>query len=185
MAKGPQYVKEFDFSKQACEYNKGGSVKKMYSKGGDVKADMAQDKKMIAAAVHKHEKKDHPGTPLTKLAKGGKVMEKATGESYPSRKAMVKHEAEETPRMQREEMVERTSVKMPVRRSVPVASKEPMIALKKGGAVPKAGAYKMPKVMNEFKKGELHSGSKSGPVVKNPKQAVAIAMSEARQAAKR
>ena len=37
---------------------------------------------------------------------------------------------------------------------------------------------KIGKVMREFKKGELHSG-KSGPVVKNPKQAIAIALSEA------
>jgi hypothetical protein len=38
-------------------------------------------------------------------------------------------------------------------------------------------------VMREFKKGTLHSG-KSGPVVKNPKQAVAIALSEARKVKK-
>ena len=37
---------------------------------------------------------------------------------------------------------------------------------------------KIGKVMREFKKGELHSGKK-GPVVKNPKQAIAIALSEA------
>ena len=37
---------------------------------------------------------------------------------------------------------------------------------------------KIEKVMGEFKAGKLHSGSKSGPVVKNPKQAIAIAMSE-------
>ena len=35
------------------------------------KADLKQDKKMIAGAVHKHEKKLHPGKPMTKLAKGG------------------------------------------------------------------------------------------------------------------
>ena len=38
---------------------------------------------------------------------------------------------------------------------------------------------KVRKVMREFKAGKLHSGGKKGPVVKNPKQAVAIAMSEA------
>ena len=37
---------------------------------------------------------------------------------------------------------------------------------------------KVGKVMREFKRGELHSGKK-GPVVKNPKQAIAIALSEA------
>lgn len=35
------------------------------------KEDLAQDKKMIAGAVHKHEKKMHPGKPMTKLKKGG------------------------------------------------------------------------------------------------------------------
>jgi hypothetical protein len=37
------------------------------------KADLKQDKKMMAGAVHKHEKKLHPGQPMTKLAKGGKT----------------------------------------------------------------------------------------------------------------
>lgn len=50
----------------------------------------------------------------------------------------------------------------------------------KGGKV--KGAAKINKVMGEFKRGELHSGSKKGPEVTNPKQAVAIALSEARKA---
>lgn len=37
------------------------------------KAEKAADKKMITAAVHKHEKSKHKGMPLTKLAKGGKT----------------------------------------------------------------------------------------------------------------
>jgi hypothetical protein len=41
---------------------------------------------------------------------------------------------------------------------------------------------KVGKVMHEYKHGELHSGSKKGPAVKNRKQAIAIALSEARQA---
>lgn len=40
-------------------------------------------------------------------------------------------------------------------------------------------------VMEEFKAGNLRSGSKSGPEVTNPKQAIAIALSEARRAKKR
>ena len=40
---------------------------------------------------------------------------------------------------------------------------------------------KVHKVMGEFKRGKLHSGSKSGPKVKSRKQAIAIAMSEARK----
>jgi hypothetical protein len=39
------------------------------------KADLKQDKKMMAKAVHKHEKKLHPGKPMTKLAKGGPTSE--------------------------------------------------------------------------------------------------------------
>lgn len=40
------------------------------------------------------------------------------------------------------------------------------------------GQKKVSKVMKEFKAGTLHSGKK-GPVVKSPKQAIAIALSEA------
>ena len=39
------------------------------------KKDLKQDKKMIAGAVHKHEKKLHPGKPMTKLKKGGVIGE--------------------------------------------------------------------------------------------------------------
>jgi hypothetical protein len=35
--------------------------------------DMKQDKKMVAGAVHKHEKNMHQGMKPTKLAKGGKT----------------------------------------------------------------------------------------------------------------
>lgn len=45
----------------------------------------------------------------------------------------------------------------------------------------KKAKNKISKVMREFKKGVLHSGSKKGPQVKNRKQAIAIALSEARK----
>jgi hypothetical protein len=35
--------------------------------------------------------------------------------------------------------------------------------------------------MHKFGQGDLHSGSKHGPIVTNPKQAVAISMSESGQ----
>lgn len=40
---------------------------------------------------------------------------------------------------------------------------------------------KLKKVMTEFSKGELHSGSKTGKLVTSPKQAIAIGYSEARK----
>lgn len=39
--------------------------------------------------------------------------------------------------------------------------------------------------MSEFKAGELHSGSKTGPKVTNRKQAIAIALNQARRKGKR
>ncbi len=55
-------------------------------------------------------------------------------------------------------------------------STSPLKPYAKGG---KAKGKKIAKVMREYKEGKLHSGSKKGPVVKNPKQAMAIALSEA------
>lgn len=40
-------------------------------------------------------------------------------------------------------------------------------------------------VMHEFKAGKLHSGSKKGKKVTNPKQAIAIALSESRKVGKK
>ena len=46
----------------------------------------------------------------------------------------------------------------------------------------KKATNKIQKTMHEWGKGELHSGSKSGPKVKSQKQAVAIGISQARKA---
>lgn len=45
----------------------------------------------------------------------------------------------------------------------------------------KKAQKKISKVMKEYSEGKLHSGSKKGPVVGSRKQAVAIALSEARK----
>ena len=50
---------------------------------------------------------------------------------------------------------------------------------------PIKGKGKVEKVMKEYKAGKLHSSSKTGPVVKTKKQAVAIALSEAKMAKKK
>jgi len=44
---------------------------------------------------------------------------------------------------------------------------------------------KIGKVMKEYKAGTLNTGSKKGPIVKNPKQAIAIALSSAGMAKKK
>jgi len=126
---GCTYVKDFDFKKSAGDMS---AKKSGYAQGGTVGKEAAK------VAVHKHEKSMHKGEPLTKLAKGGPVKEQATGEVYPSKRAMVKHEKMETPREQREELIQRTAVRTPARRSVPVAPRGPMIPLKAGGPVRKS-----------------------------------------------
>jgi hypothetical protein len=52
-------------------------------------------------------------------------------------------------------------------------------------SVKSAARDKEHKVMSEFKGQTLHAGSKSGPLVRNRKQAIAIAISEAKRARKR
>lgn len=227
---GCKYVKEFDFGTKgkdgSVKYAMGGKVSgkggACYAEGGKVHSDVAMDKKVVAKAVHKHEKAMHKGDPLTKLAKGGKVeapgfvgqtmlkdtsklgikgnknpgikgskpvapdlptlkLAKGGQAKMPRMEAMDKREMAATPTMRREAMETRRKVEAPMRRMVPVAPREPMLAMKTGGKVSQA---KVGKVMGEFKAGELHSGKK-GPIVTKPKQAIAIALSEGRKAAKR
>ena len=54
----------------------------------------------------------------------------------------------------------------------------PMLKKRKGE---KPSATAVRTEMTAMKKGKLHSGSKDGPKVKNPKQAIAIGLSEARK----
>jgi len=49
----------------------------------------------------------------------------------------------------------------------------------------KAQKAKTKKVMDEWKAGTLHSGSKKGPIVRSQKQAVAIALSQSGQSQRR
>ena len=67
-----------------------------------------------------------PDLPSLKLAKGGKVARV---------EAMDKREMAATPTMSREAMMTSRKVQAPARKMVPVASREPMLAMKKGGKV--------------------------------------------------
>lgn len=155
MSKSFRYVKEFEFGTPGKSYVSG------YYRGGSVKEDMAQDKKTAATAVHKHERHMHPGEPLTKMKAGGKVPQKVPDAPVSGLSSM--RNVPTAPKVMRS-------------KAVPVAPREPLV---------KAAGGKVGKVMHEFGEGKLHSGSKEGPVVRNPKQAVAIALSEARAAKKR
>lgn len=71
--------------------------------------------------------------------------------------------------------------KVAIKVKIKVKIKPKKRAMKK--RMPK-GKAKISKVMHEYGAGDLHSGSKKGPVVKKPSQAIAIALSEQRKANK-
>jgi hypothetical protein len=56
--------------------------------------------------------------------------------------------------------------------------------MKKTTKTKTAAQKKRELIMKEYELGELHSGSKRGPLVTNPKQAVAIAYAKGRKAKK-
>ena len=101
-------------------------------------------------------------------------------------KALVQHEVREikgekdTPATKKAEIGVMRKAKAPLT-MIKEEMAEP-VGLKKGGAAKMD--MKMGKVMREYGNRELHSGSKTGPVVENPKQAIAIAYSEGRKAKK-
>jgi len=67
-------------------------------------------------------------------------------------------------------------------RVISTRTKSVLGSKKKATPKGKKAKSKVAKTMHEWGQGTLHSGSKKGPVVKNQKQAVAIALSQARKA---
>lgn len=93
--------------------------------------------------------------------------------------------AQELRGMMQEDMARRSAVRP--RQAMPKVQVAPGVRLPRdpsGGIATFSKGGKVAKVMREYKKGELHSGSKKGPKVTNPKQAMAIALSEARRTKK-
>ena len=88
-----KYVKEFEFGSaskaKGKPFAKGGCATTGYARGGKVSPEARE-------AVHQHERNMHPDKPLTPMKKGGKVVEKGTGEVYASKAAMMRHEKKET-----------------------------------------------------------------------------------------
>lgn len=165
-----RYVKDFEFP-SAAGYTKSATkvTGQMLAKGGPAKAPGL----MVMIGVGK------PSKGPMKKAEGGEARQYESEEEY-------MQDLERGPLSDRE----RQSIRQKQRRkavlpntTVPVEetySDEDMSRLERGYA--RGG--KVAKVMKEFKAGELHSGSKKGPKVTNPKQAVAIALSEAGKAKK-
>lgn len=203
MSKSLKYVSDFQFPSE-CGFtgSSGKTMVKGYARGGhaDVaqdkamvkqmaKADVTKDKAMIKSAVHKHEKSLHKGEALTKMAHGGyaeggakkpmasdRPMRKQypTDRGEPMIKAMAGGMLKDRSKLGIEGNKNPGETKMHTAPDLP----GPKTMMKRGGMTPKQES-KVGKVMGEYKAGDLHSGSKSGPMVKSRKQAIAIAMSEA------
>lgn len=102
-------------------------------------------------------------------------VKKAMGGSVTRQLGDIMSAARRSPELQ--QMMAQADRQQMAERPMQGAPQQPQpTMMKKGGSVK---GKKIAKVMREYKKGELHSGSKKGPVVKNPKQAMAIALSEA------
>jgi hypothetical protein len=140
----------------------------------------AMQKALRAADKEKEEMRK--GGMVKKMAKGGEVKKKTEAkkptpvfdkkmkpEDMPPNKAAMDMMREWEDKEKRRKMGERYEQIMPPS------------GLAKGGAVQQA---KVGKVMKEYKEGTLHSGA-GGKVVKSPRQAIAIALSEAKKVKKK
>lgn len=150
---GMKYVKDFEFSKDAGFSGSCAPMKK--AMGGAVRRPLRQ--------MMREERQAMPARRM--MEENAQRQQMESSRPLEAIRRLIEEEA-----MTRRPMEEESMMRRPV---APMRG----AMMKKGGKVQK----KVGKVMREFKEGKLHSGSKEGPVVKNPKQAMAIALSEARK----
>jgi hypothetical protein len=197
MGKTLKYVSEFTFPSSNSKPMASG-----YAKGGMAMGGMKASKPMPSPAPGSgmvYSKKentaktllpDGKGAPMPHargtvnmakggMAKGGMNCGMAKGGKVP----MEKWEASKEDLQQDKKLAAKHGMSLEAWEKSSMDKKHDTQQSMKGLA--KGGMAKVGKVMGEFKSGELHSGSKSGPVVKSRKQAVAIGMSEARKAMKK
>lgn len=171
--KGPKYVKEFDFNVKPCNYSHGGDVKMAsggyYNKGGS-----CDTPKMASGGYYK---------------KGGSVKKYALGgDAKADISRAIDRGVASGDRNLAQKLGDLRTMDLGRNSTLTIGGglKSPSLTyvkrFSKGGD---AKASKVGKVMGEYKEGKLHSGSKKGPEVTSRKQAVAIALSEGRKAAKK
>jgi hypothetical protein len=175
-----RYVKDFEFP-SASGYTKSATkvTGQMYAKGGEVKdsAPKAKGKGLMVVI----------GVGMPKKP----PMKKAQG-SYVDQDEYMRQLEERSP-IQSGTYGKKKAAPAPKKKEAPreveasdLYDAEQLKRMERGyakGGMTKA-QKKIGKVMKEYKAGELHSG-KDGPVVKNPKQAIAIALSEAGKSKKK
>lgn len=186
-----RYVKDFEFPSEAgytgscTPASKSIGKKPMYASGGKVSSPVT--KAPSAAPSNKAPKGPGlmimigvPAKKPMRKAEGGSVRDYESEDEYMADLERGQSGSQMTDRdRQRMRQQQRRKATLPGT-NIPVEetySDEDRARLERGYA--KGGQAKVGKVMHEFKAGELHSGSKKGPVVKNRKQAIAIALSEA------
>lgn len=203
MSKSFKYVNDFEFPSASGfsgsagktmvkGYARGGKIEMceggMYAKGGEARAKKAVRNERAEMARVKQETRSErkdAGQEMSRIRREERYDE-AKLKAAPARKAYPTDRSEPMIAMAKGGMLRNRGKLGVMNNKNPGETKMhtaprlpgPKLNMAKGGMT-KAQDAKVGKVMGEFKAGELHSGSKTGPVVKSRKQAVAIAMSEA------
>ena len=171
MGKSFKYVSDFEFPSD-CGFSgsAGKTMVKGYARGGKVTpCEAGMMKKAAGGAARLKDSLRNEREEISRVKREAKSERKDAGQ--------------EISRVRREMSYDEQKLKgeQPARKQYPAARREPLIPMmSKGGSMSAKQQAKVGRVMGEYKAGELHSG-KSGPVVKDRKQALAIAMSEARK----